>query len=81
VKLTKEVLQQDLFELCLKKPQIAEKHNCSVDTIRRYIEKFDLVPTCRAIPIELTQRQRSILIGSVLGDGYIGRKGEGQCLL
>jgi hypothetical protein len=81
--LTKEQLEADLF-FGLSVKQMAKKYSCGEVVIKKRIKKFGLswlsntggsiqVRNLRIQKVGLTPRQRSIIIGSILGDGYISR--------
>jgi len=81
--LTKERLEEDL-RAGLTVKQMAENYQCGQVAVKRRIKKFGLAwlsdtggsITVRNLRIQgesLTQRQRDIIIGSILGDGHISR--------
>jgi hypothetical protein len=83
---TKEQLKYDLFIEPMFLGDIAKKYDCDIGTINRRIDlwgfskyTYDKSPQVRQLlynKLELTQRQRSIIIGSILGDGSICKKGH-----
>jgi len=81
---TKEQLERDLFVLGLSRNQIAEKYGYNPFTVWRYIHKYGIQrdPVVARISshktrlltlqkVQFTARQRSIIVGSILGDGCI----------
>jgi hypothetical protein len=84
--LTKEQLEHDYFVLGLGRDLVARKHGVNEHTISRYLKLHNIevpkelrVPSARIRKLilsgvdTLTDRQHSILIGSILGDSSIGK--------
>ena len=81
--LTKERLEEDL-RAGLTVKQMAVNYKCGQVVVKKRIKEFGLVwlsdtggsiqvRNLRIQEASLTQRQRDIIIGSILGDGYISR--------
>ena len=84
-KFTKEQLEEDIFILGLSRYQMSDKYGIGVFTVDRCLRKHNIViPKELRVPsakvrrlildeVIITPRQHSILIGSILGDGSIGK--------
>jgi len=82
---SKEQLEHDFFILGLSQNQVCKKYNCREDAIRRRMREFNIVldPSLKRTSqqqrillltkTELSMRQQSILVGSILGDSHIGK--------
>ena len=84
INISKEELIQMFLVEGLSNKQVASKFNTSVSTIDNYIRKYDIVrdftiSNIRSFKVrkllldkvELSSRQRSIIIGNILGDGHM----------
>lgn len=91
--LTKERLEEDLRAgLTIK--QMAKNYKCGLVVLKKRIKEYDLswlsgaggsaqIRNLKIQGVVLTEKQRSIVIGSILGDGYITRnksKATGQAI-
>jgi hypothetical protein len=88
--MTKELLEYEMLEMGLSIGQLAVKYNSCYDTITKYIKKFD-INRSRSVSrnksqkarlltlkqVEFTPIQRSVIIGSILGDGCIRKLKKG----
>ena len=88
--LTKEQLEYDFFVLGLPQKKIAKKHGCGVDAVYKYQKKHNVLPDkafkwtspkTKQLLIQevgLSTIQRSIVVGSLLGDGHVHKSGHVQ---
>jgi len=86
--LTKEQLEHDFFVLGLTQRQVAEKYNCGVGAVSKYQKKYSILsefkwksPKVRQLllqKVELSTIQKSIVVGSLLGDGHVHKSGHVQ---
>ena len=88
--LTKEQLEHDFFVLGLTQKQVAVKYNCYVGTVYRYQKKYSILsdnlfkwssPKTKQLLIQgavLSSIQKSIVVGSLLGDGHVHKSGHIQ---
>ena len=83
---TKEQLEHDFFTLLLNKREVAVKYGYSPYTIGTWLREWDIkrldvikynsssqVRKLRLAGTVLTDRQKSIIVGSILGDGSISK--------
>jgi len=83
--MTKEQLEHDLFIEGLGTTQIAAKFGTSSGVVRSYVKRFGIQRDPRLSvssqqvrllflqDAQLTDRQRSVIVGSILGDGHISK--------
>lgn len=76
----KDTLRHLYVERGLSMKEVAEELNCSHTTISRWVNKFDIetgrLTENERSDISLTDRQHSILKGTLMGDGCIVRRGD-----
>lgn len=82
--LTKELLEREYNKELLSQREIADKYGRSRKFIARLVEKYGIVPLynrdyLRKVKMVPTQEQTQVLLGSLMGDGYLKRFNE-QCI-
>jgi len=75
--ISKEELERLYWEEGLTQREIAEKLGCSQYKVRMWMKRYEISRRKRTVKyprVELTMKQREILYGLILSDGYLDRR-------